>query len=342
MYKQVEISHYATKRANPEVPLKCLPSSDVTWIEKIERFFHGNECHKYYEAVILDPALEVTPTIVLSEMVAGFILHPSGKLVSAIADFSNNLLGKLPFGTNFLVLFASLLFIIVIICVNSGAVTKLLSYMGGLKVSGRRRPEMITAGPQMSQGVGQAEQLSGHSVLNDTVSSLMQTEASTGTGVVIMNISGIQNLLSGGNTAVLHRDAVEEIHVPSPKKSVRCIHDKIDDQIKPQDVSHVLGCCGKSLSQCHHFTQKSESVAARSGLPQQPLRGNHTEELQLRKKTIFSDSKVRHIQTQGLEVVPECTGGLQEKDLASADLNKSALGTGDSSKIWETDVEPRC
>jgi hypothetical protein len=44
---------------------------------------------------MLDPWLEVTPALVLSEMVAGFVLHPSGMLGSAIADFSNKVLGKL-------------------------------------------------------------------------------------------------------------------------------------------------------------------------------------------------------------------------------------------------------
>jgi hypothetical protein len=69
----------------------------VTWFEKIQRYIHGVDCHKYYEAVMIDPALQVTPTIVLSEMVAGFFLHPSGKLGSAVADFSNNILSKLYF-----------------------------------------------------------------------------------------------------------------------------------------------------------------------------------------------------------------------------------------------------
>jgi hypothetical protein len=41
--------------------------------------------------------LEVTPTLVLSEMVAGFILHPSGMLGSAVADYSKNVLGMMYF-----------------------------------------------------------------------------------------------------------------------------------------------------------------------------------------------------------------------------------------------------
>jgi hypothetical protein len=108
---------------------------------------------------------------------------------------------------------------------------------------------------QVNHGVGQVGRLSGHSALNDTVSSLMQTAASTDTGLVIMNIPGIQMLMSGGSTSLIHRDAVEEIQVPSPKKkSVHCIHEKIVHQIEPQDAAHVPGCCGDSLSGCHHFT----------------------------------------------------------------------------------------
>jgi hypothetical protein len=85
--------------------------------------------------------------------------------------------------------------------------------------------------------------------------------------------------------------------------------------------------------------QVDESVAAMSGLPQQSLRRNHTEELQLRKKAVLSESEVKHFQIQSLEVVRECNGGLQENDLASADENKSEFGTGVSSKILETNVE---
>jgi hypothetical protein len=85
--------------------------------------------------------------------------------------------------------------------------------------------------------------------------------------------------------------------------------------------------------------QGDKTVAAMSGLSQQPVRKHRTEELQLRKKAVLSESKVKHIQIQGLEVVPECTGGVQEKDLASDDEKKSAFGTEDSGKIWETNVE---
>jgi hypothetical protein len=107
---------------------------------------------------------------------------------------------------------------------------------------------------QVSQGVRQVEQLSGHSVPNDTVSSLVQIAASTDTGLVITNIAGIQKLLSGGNSAKVHMDESEEIQAPSSNKSLHSMHEKIDVQLKSQGMTHVPGCCGESHSGCHHST----------------------------------------------------------------------------------------
>jgi hypothetical protein len=58
---------------------------------------HPDACREYYEVVMLDPFLEVTPALVLSEMTASFFLHPSGMLGTAIANFSNGILGKTGF-----------------------------------------------------------------------------------------------------------------------------------------------------------------------------------------------------------------------------------------------------
>jgi hypothetical protein len=104
---------------------------------------------------------------------------------------------------------------------------------------------------QISQTAGQGGQLLGHSVQNDTVCSLIQAAASKDTGLVIMDVHGIQKLMSGGNTAMVHRDAIEELQVPSSEKHVHCIHEKIDDQLGSRDTTQVSGCCGESHSGCH-------------------------------------------------------------------------------------------
>jgi hypothetical protein len=113
---------------------------------------------------------------------------------------------------------------------------------------------------QVSQGAGQVEQLSGHSV-----SSLVQLAASTDTGLVITNIAGIQKLLSGGNSAKVHMNETEEIQAPSSKKSLHSMHEKIDDQLESQGVTHVPGCCGESHSGCHH-SKVSMFKLCKSGL----------------------------------------------------------------------------
>lgn len=87
-------------KAKDGVPAECLPYSEQTWVKRIINLLsagHSNECQKYYEAVMLDPLLEVTPTLVLSEMIAGFFLHPSGMLGSAVADYSRNVLSMMYF-----------------------------------------------------------------------------------------------------------------------------------------------------------------------------------------------------------------------------------------------------
>jgi hypothetical protein len=84
-------------KANPEPPPSCRPFSDRTWAETFKQLYYRYDCQEYHEAVMIDPGLEVTPFLVLCEMLTSFFLHPFGKLGSAIAEFSNNVLGKLYF-----------------------------------------------------------------------------------------------------------------------------------------------------------------------------------------------------------------------------------------------------
>ena len=56
---------------------------------------NSDECEKYYEALMMDPFLKVTPTIVISEMIGSIVLHPSSKFGTAIARFSGGILGMI-------------------------------------------------------------------------------------------------------------------------------------------------------------------------------------------------------------------------------------------------------
>jgi hypothetical protein len=82
--------------AKGDVPAQCRPPSERTWVERLRDVFsgdHSDECVKYFEVSMLDPFWEITPTLVLSELVAGFILHPSEMLGDAVAKYSKHVLG---------------------------------------------------------------------------------------------------------------------------------------------------------------------------------------------------------------------------------------------------------
>jgi hypothetical protein len=78
--------------------VECRPRSDLTWLQTIGELFtfssNPDACKEYYEAAMLDPYFEVTPALVLSEVTAGFLPHPSEMLPTATADFSKGTLGK--------------------------------------------------------------------------------------------------------------------------------------------------------------------------------------------------------------------------------------------------------
>jgi hypothetical protein len=102
---------------------------------------------------------------------------------------------------------------------------------------------------QMRQAVEQMQHSSGPVPSDTTINSLMQTAASTDAGLVIMNVHGFQRLLSGGNTPVFHRDAIEEIQMPSPKKKDVCYTCEQHDQFESQGLAHIPGCA-ESRSGC--------------------------------------------------------------------------------------------
>jgi len=351
MYKQAEIKQYAMMKAKDGVPAACHPSSEQTLIQKMKSFFsfgHSDECQKYYEAVMLNPGLEVTPTRVLSEVIADFFLHPIGMLGSAIAEFSKNILGGLPLGVNWMVLSGSGVLIVVIIVAICGGVVRLPWYMGGLELCGRRPQERITAERQRSQVNELVQQPSGSSVLNEAaISNLMQAADSVDTGLIIMNVTGAQKLLSAGSSTVVHRTIIEEVQRSSPEKKFIHYASKQSDQSSSESVTSLSGCCGESQSRSHRAMLEDKTSTVESGCLHQPLRKNPTEELQLKMRPAICMSKDEHVQVQGTEVVKECTKAVQQKveteESASADKEAlsdcRAAGTVDSCKVGESDVE---
>ncbi|KAJ9576893.1 hypothetical protein L9F63_006511, partial [Diploptera punctata] len=154
MIKQEEIKQYAILKKNPEVPVECRPTSDLTWVQLFGRYlnskisYQSDECIEYYEAIMMDPFVKVKPTDVLSEMVGSFVLHPSGMLGSAIAKFSTGILANLPFGVNYLVLIGSFILLIITVYASIGGVIRLPFYLGGAELRGRGAIPRVVREPQ--------------------------------------------------------------------------------------------------------------------------------------------------------------------------------------------------
>jgi hypothetical protein len=92
---------------------------------------------------------------------------------------------------------------------------------------------------------------------------------------------------------------------------------------------------------------EDESVTDGSGYPQQPLKKNGTEELQLKMTAAACISEDKHIQIQRRTGVKKCTTRVQQKigteKLTSADKDAlsdcRAASTVDSCKVLESSVE---
>jgi hypothetical protein len=105
---------------------------------------------------------------------------------------------------------------------------------------------------QRSQVPELVEQSSGPTVLNEAaISNLMQTADAANAGLVIMNVTGIQRLLSAGSTTVVHRDVTEEIQRFPPEKKFIHYASEQSDQSSSESVTCVSGCCCESQSRSH-------------------------------------------------------------------------------------------
>jgi len=96
------------------------------------------------------------------------------------------------------------------------------------------------------------QQPSGSSVLNEAaISNLMQAADSVDTGLIIMNVTGAQKLLSAGSSTVVHRTIIEEVQRSSPEKKFIHYASKQSDQSSSESVTSLSGCCGESQSRSH-------------------------------------------------------------------------------------------
>nr|CAD7575691.1 unnamed protein product [Timema californicum] len=137
-----EIRQYVFQKKHTEVPIQCRPPSELGFWDWLTFGYEQNTdiCQKYYENIMLDPGIHVSPHLVLAEMMSTFVLHPASALGNAVGTFSKGVLGSLPWGLNYLILLISYIAIIVLIIVVLALISGCHINFCGLQVSNHRTP----------------------------------------------------------------------------------------------------------------------------------------------------------------------------------------------------------
>nr|CAD7264098.1 unnamed protein product [Timema shepardi] len=89
-----EIRQYVFQKKHTEVPIQCRPPSELGFWDWLTSGYEQNTdiCQKYYENIMLDPGIHVSPHLVLAEMMSTFVLHPASALGNAVGTFSKGVL----------------------------------------------------------------------------------------------------------------------------------------------------------------------------------------------------------------------------------------------------------
>lgn len=114
LIQEAEIKLMAAQTQFIEMPIACEPHKMSLW-DKIHGMFSStNDCEKYYETIMTNPRLQVTPMLVMTHMFSTAIL-PLSYLGLLISEFIDNATGKLNFLNRFIITIA--LFLSICICI---------------------------------------------------------------------------------------------------------------------------------------------------------------------------------------------------------------------------------
>ncbi|XP_043524729.1 chloride channel CLIC-like protein 1 isoform X1 [Frieseomelitta varia] len=117
LMKEAEIKSIAAQMKFSEVPISCQPDKMSLW-QKFISFFSNDDCEKYYEIIMSNPKLKITPAFALSHFITTVILHPVSHMGTVISDFINNATDNLPWTYGWIVkcmLFLCVGFVIIMI-----------------------------------------------------------------------------------------------------------------------------------------------------------------------------------------------------------------------------------
>ncbi|XP_071582800.1 uncharacterized protein [Temnothorax nylanderi] len=118
LIQEAEIKLMAAQAQFAEMPIACQPHKMSLWDkmwEKIALFSSTNDCEKYYETIMTNPRLQVTPAFALTYFVTTTIFQPLSYFGLVMSEFIDNATSRLNFFYKFPVVIA--LFLSFCVCI---------------------------------------------------------------------------------------------------------------------------------------------------------------------------------------------------------------------------------
>lgn len=117
LIQEAEIKLMAAQAQFAEMPIACQPKKMNLWHKIVASFSSTNECEKYYETIMANPKLQVTPAFAMTYFLSTIVFQPFTYFGIAISEFVENATGKLNSLYKFpiiIILFLSFCFLIIL------------------------------------------------------------------------------------------------------------------------------------------------------------------------------------------------------------------------------------
>ena len=95
--QEAEIKLMATQAQFAEMPIACQPHKMGLWDKMVASFSPSNDCEKYYESIMTNPRLQVTPAYALTYFLSTVIFQPLTYFGLVISEFIDNATSNLNF-----------------------------------------------------------------------------------------------------------------------------------------------------------------------------------------------------------------------------------------------------
>lgn len=117
LMKEAEIKSIAAQMKFSKIPISCQPHK-MSFLERFYSYFSKDDCEKYYETIMSNPKLKITPAFALSHFITNVILHPISHMGTVISNFISNATDNLPWTYGWIIkcmLFLSVGFVIIMV-----------------------------------------------------------------------------------------------------------------------------------------------------------------------------------------------------------------------------------